>query len=80
MKYQLTVKNTSTQELISKIATSGNIPKLDIVSIFDIEDNLTEVTFSVDLDSSKIESFENQLDESALDPESDVLDWNKLDD
>ena len=82
MTYQLIAKNTSTQEIMTKIIS---MPKRSNfhrkLSIFDsLEGNNTvEVTFSVDSLSVDVEEMEKLLTEAVASSESKIVSWKKLD-
>lgn len=78
MKYQLIVKNTSTKEIMTGFVTSKKHYELEI-EVSDLANNLVEVIIAVNIDSSKVNEFEDQLNETVFDPESNVIDWKKLD-
>lgn len=83
MKYQLTVKNTTVMEFMTRVVTLPEIfekfEDLDIISVFNSGNNLIEITILVDSDTIDIESFEEQLNEATLSPDSDIIYWQKLD-
>lgn len=81
MKYQLTVKDTTAMEFMTKVVTLPEIfekfENLDIISVLNSGDKLIEVTIFVDSTSINIELFEEQLNEAVLSPDSDIIEWKE---
>lgn len=82
MTYQLIVKNTSSQEIMTKIISmpkrSNFIRKLSMLDSLK-DDDTVEITFDVDSLSVNVEEMEKKLNEAVASSESNVISWKKLD-
>ena len=82
MTYQLIVKNTSSQEIMTKIISMKKRSNFHRkLSMFDsLEgDNTVEITFDVDSISINIEKMEKALNDAVNAPDSNIVSWKKLD-
>lgn len=82
MTYQLIVKNTSAQEIMTKIISmkkrSTFHRKLSMFDSFE-GNNTVEITFDVDSISIDIEKMEKALNEAVKSSDSNIVSWKKLD-
>ena len=81
MTYQLIVKNTSAQEIMTKIISMKKRSNFHRkLSMFDSLDgnNTVEITFDVDSILIDIEKVEKSLNEAVNSSDSNIISWKKL--
>ena len=81
MKYQLIVKDMTAMQFMTSVLALPEIfekfKDLDIISVFNTDNNVIEVTVLV-ADTIDVESFEEQLTQAVFSPDSNIIEWKKL--